>query len=102
MNKSQENNVASVFIANSLFRLQVANISNSTRLFEEHCETIARTSYIHQGQENHPKWSRSCSLVRGYLILDRYSWVLPNQENLPRAKVLTDLRATFLHSMPLP
>lgn len=37
MNKSQENNVASVFIANSLFRMQVANISNSTRFFKEPC-----------------------------------------------------------------
>lgn len=37
MNKSQENNVASVFIPNSLFRMQVANMSNSTRLFAEPC-----------------------------------------------------------------
>lgn len=37
MNKSQENNVDSIFIPNSLFRMQIANISKSTKLFEESC-----------------------------------------------------------------
>lgn len=63
---------------------------------------MLKTSYRQPGQENHPKWSGSCSLVRGYLTLDRHSWVLPNQEHLPYAEVLTHLRATLLHSMPSP
>lgn len=50
---------------------------------------MLKTFYREQGQENHPKWSGSCSLVRGYLTLDRHSYGLPNQENLLHAKGLT-------------
>lgn len=40
MNKSQENNAASILILNSLFRMQITNISNSIRLFEDLCSSL--------------------------------------------------------------
>lgn len=53
MNKSQENNVASIFIPNSLFRMQIANISISTRLWG----TMLKTSLSEQSQASYLRGS---------------------------------------------
>lgn len=62
-NKSQENNVDSIFIPNSLFRMQIANISKSTKLFEESCWRSLIASRAKKATQSHvgsAHWSGAC------------------------------------------